>query len=359
MFDRKRPSVREINISNSTLLRVLGIVVGFILLLTGIYVARQPLALILIAAFLALSLSPIVNIMSKRLPGRSRGLATAIAYILILSAVGFVIYLLLPPLIRQTQIFIEDLPTYVDKLQTGKDGVSEFVRHYGLSDQISRLGGEVSQRYGAIGSSLLDLAGNIFNNVASIITIIILAFFMLVEGPIWIDKFWQLQPAHKRKHGKEVAARMYKVITGFVTGQLMIAALSGTSVFIVLTLLHIDFALPLSVLGAMLGLIPFIGATLAAIILVLVALVHSPTAAVILLIYFVIYQQIENNFIQPVVQAKTTEVSPLLVLIATIIGVFVAGLLGAILAVPLAGCLRVLANDYLERHHIKLDAETT
>ncbi len=182
---------------------------------------------------------------------------------------------------------------------------------------------------------------------------------MLVEGPAWIEKFWQLQPPSKRQRRKNVAAKMYKVITGFVTGQLMVATLGGTSVFIVMTIIGIDFALPLAVLSAMLGLIPFIGATISAIILVIVALFTSTSSALILFVYFVIYQQIENNFIQPIVQAKTTDVSPLLVLVATIIGVFVGGLLGAILAVPIAGCLRVLANDYLERHNIKLEAETT
>jgi predicted PurR-regulated permease PerM len=345
-------TVREINISNSTLVRVMAIVIGFFLLLGFIYVARQPLMLILISAFLALALSPPVNLIARKIPGNSRGLATAISYIIILSIISFVLYLLIPPLMRQSELLINNFPQYIREIENGRDFVSEFVREYQLQDQLQKLQSELSSRYGQIGGSVIDLVRGVFSNVASILTVMIVAFFMLVEGPEWIRRFWELQPVHNRKRHQEVAQKMYGVITGFVNGQLLVALLSAVSSFVMLTIVGVDAALPLAVVVGLFGLIPFIGATIGAIVVVLAALFTSTTAAIIMTVFFIIYQQFENNVIQPIVQSRTTEASPLLVLIATIVGVFVGGLLGAILAVPVAGCLRILVNDYIDKHNL-------
>ena len=358
MFGKSSKSdVREVSISNSTLFRIIGLSVAFILLLGAIYIARKPLMLIVIAGFLALALSPPVNLVASKLPGKSRGIATAISYVTILSIIGVVFYTLLPPVVNQTQNFVQQLPEYISEVEDGQDGVSQLINEYELDNQVEQLKTEISQRYASIGGSLIDLVGGFFNNVAAILTIIVVAFFMLVEGPMWIQKFWELQPAFKLKRRKEVAAKMYRVITGFVNGQLVIAALAGLSVFVMLTIVSVPYALPLSVLTALLGLIPFIGATISAVVIVTSSFFESATAAVVMLIFFIVYQQIENNFIQPVVQSRTTEASPLLVLVATIIGVFVGGILGAILAIPLAGCLRVLVKHYVESHHLMHEAK--
>ena len=175
---------------------------------------------------------------------------------------------------------------------------------------------------------------------------------MLVEGPEWFERYSQLLSTRRRAHHKELADKMYKVITGFVNGQLLVATIAAASTFVVLTIVDVDFALPLAVLVGISGLVPFIGATLASIIVVIAALFQSSTAAIIVLVYYIIYQQIENNFIQPIVQSRTLEMSPMLVFIASVIGVYVGGILGAILAIPLAGCIRVLVNDYIDRKHL-------
>ncbi len=345
-------SVREINISNSTLIRVMAIVIGFVLLLGFLYVARQPLVLLIISAFLALALSPPVNFIAKKIPGNSRGLATGIAYIIILSIISFMLYLLVPPLLKQSEVLIENFPKYIQEIENGRDFVSEFVREYQLQGQLEKLQAELSNRYADIAGSVIDIVGGVFNNVASILTVMIVAFFMLVEGPAWIKRYWDLHPAHNRKRHQAVAQKMYGVITGFVNGQLLVALLSAVSSFVVLTIVGVSSALPLAVVVGLFGLIPFIGATIGAVVVVLAALFTSTTAAIIMAIFFIIYQQFENNVIQPIVQSRTTDASPLLVLIATIVGVFVGGLLGAILAVPVAGCLRILVNDYIDKHNL-------
>ena len=353
MFSKlNQRSIREINISNSTLVRVMAIIIGFLLVLGFIYIAIQPIVLIIISAFLALALSPPVNLIARKIPGNSRGVATGIAYIVFLAIVSFLLYLLIPPLLHQSEILIEKFPSYINEIENGKDVISGFVREYQLQGQLEQLQTELSSRYSDIGGSVIDLVGSVFNNVASILTVMIVAFFMLVEGPEWLERFWELQPVHKRKRYKAVAQKMYGVITGFVNGQIFVAMLSSFSSFVVLSIVGVNSALPLAVVIGLFGLIPFIGATIGAVIVIIASIFTSATAAITMTIFFIVYQQFENNVIQPIVQSRTTESSPLLVLIATIVGVFVAGLLGAILAVPIAGCLRILINDYIDRHNL-------
>ncbi|MBP6042199.1 AI-2E family transporter [Candidatus Saccharibacteria bacterium] len=343
-----------VNVTNQTMIRAVAIVVGFVLLVAAIYVAKLPLTLIIIAFFLALALSPAVNWLTAHLPGENkrRGVATGIAYLTILSLITFLGYLLIPPLANQTENFVRELPDFINQLETGDDFVSGFIQKYELTDQITELEDELSSRVTNVGGPLFEYVGQIFSNIAALLIIVVLAFFMLVEGPEWFERYSQLLSTRRRAHHKELADKMYKVITGFVNGQLLVATIAAASTFVVLTIVDVDFALPLAVLVGIFGLVPFIGATLASIIVVIAALFQSSTAAIIVLVYYIIYQQIENNFIQPIVQSRTLEMSPMLVFIASVIGVYVGGILGAILAIPLAGCIRVLVNDYIDRKHL-------
>jgi predicted PurR-regulated permease PerM len=143
-----------------------------------------------------------------------------------------------------------------------------------------------------------------------------------------------------------VAHQIYRTVGGYVTGNLLISVIAGTSATIVLLLLGVPFAVALGVLVAILDLIPLAGATLAAIIVTLVALLHSLPAGIVVAIFFIVYQQLENHLLQPVVYGRTVQLSPLIVLISILIGAEVAGVLGALGAIPIAGAFQIVIVDW-------------
>jgi predicted PurR-regulated permease PerM len=154
----------------------------------------------------------------------------------------------------------------------------------------------------------------------------------------------------------KLAEDMYKVVKGFVNGQVTLAALASVLILPALLLLHIGYPIALLVIVFICGLIPMIGHTIGAIIVTLVALFHSTSSAIIILAYYILYQQLENYLIQPRIQANTTNMSPLLVFMSLIIGVSFGGLFGGLVAIPVAGCLRIAVLEYL--YHQKLISDT-
>lgn len=348
----------KVTVSNKTVVRVLALVVAFSLGMQLLYTTRTALTLIIVSAFLAIALNPSVSFLSRRLPGNSRVLGTAIAYLAVLSAIGSILYATVPPLVMQTGQFVEKLPVYVENLKTGEGFASQQVARFELSDELDSLEDQLTDRLSRAGGPLFSILQRISANVVSTITVLVLTFFMLVEGPLWKDKLLLLQPKSQREHRHDLAQRMYRVVTGYVNGQLLVAFIASAAALTMMSVLrlfsiNIPFIIPLSAIIFITGLIPLIGNTLGAVIVVAVALFASLPAALIMAVFFLVYQQIENNAIQPVIQARSVEMTPLTILVAAIIGVSAAGLLGALLAIPVAACLRILLNDYVLQHRYK------
>lgn len=173
-----------------------------------------------------------------------------------------------------------------------------------------------------------------------------------------MSKLWGLY--HNRdqlERHHELVRRMYRVVTGFVNGQLAVAGIAAACTMVVLLLLSAtvglpaNLAVPLSVIIFFCGMIPMIGATIGGVLVGFILLLNSPSAALFFVIYFIVYQQVENNFIAPTIQAKSVELSALTILVAILIGVSLGGLLGGVIAIPVAGCLRVLMIDRLSHAH--------
>jgi predicted PurR-regulated permease PerM len=175
---------------------------------------------------------------------------------------------------------------------------------------------------------------------------------MLIEGPRWIGFFQRLVPSRHRKHASELSRDMYRVIKGYVNGQVVLAAIAATMLLPALVLLDVSYPVALMVIVFIAGLIPMVGHTIGAIIVTAVAVFTSLPAAIGVLCYYILYQQIENYIIQPRVQANTTAMSPLLVFASVVIGVNFGGLFGGLVAIPVAGCIRIAVLDYLTNRHI-------
>ena len=351
-FSKQKDKAVEITISNRTVLRVLIMVISAFLLLVAMRRASHALTLIFISFFLALALNAPVHWIAQRLPGRKRGsrtMATGFSFLIVIGLLAAFIISLVPPLVRQTSNFIEAAPGLVDELRDENSSLGSFVRRYGLQDQVNDLSGQLSEWSGSLTGSALDTVARIGSNIVSIITVLVLTYMMLIEGPRWLRFSKRLINEDKQEWAEQILGDMYKVIKGYVNGQMLLAVIAALLIAPVLFLLGISYPVALVVVVFICGLIPMVGHTIGAVIVSFVALFTSPWAALIVLAYYITYQQIENYAVQPKIQSNTTNMSPLLVFVSVVIGVSLNGIIGGLVAIPIAGCLRILLLDYLTR----------
>jgi predicted PurR-regulated permease PerM len=181
------------------------------------------------------------------------------------------------------------------------------------------------------------------------VTIAFMTFFMLLEGRTWMERFYSLLRPQSQQRWRAVGRDIYRTVGGYETGNLLISLIAGTLTTLVLLIMGVPYAVALGLVVAILDLIPLAGATLAAIIVGAVAFLHTIIAGIVVVAFFIVYQQVENHLLQPVVYGRTVQLSPLAVLISVLIGAELAGVLGALAAIPVAGSLQVLLVDHL-RH---------
>lgn len=348
----------NINIDNRTIIRVLIVVISFFFAISFLNATRSVLTLIVISAFLAMALNPPVSYLSSKMTGGSRGLATGIAYLTVVGIISLFAWAIVPPLVSQTREFVRDVPSYIDDLANGDDSVATFVRENDIDDELKHYVDDITNgtTLGNASDRVFAGLGRIGAGIASVLTVLVLTFFMLVEGPIWLNKLWDLQPDDKRDQRKQLGNRIYQVVTGYVNGQLLIAFLAALASLIMILIVGLPLPLPLAGLVGLFGLIPLIGATLGSVVVILVALTQSIYSALAMLLFFLVYQQIENTFIQPYIQSKTLDVSPLMIFIAVLFGISIGGLLGAFIAIPAAAVIKFMIADAIEMRKSKRDS---
>lgn len=354
---RREDAVQEVEftISTRTILKILVLVVLSMLFVGLLRRASHSLLLIATAFFLALALNGPVHWLAVHLPGKKRGsrvLGTVISFLIVVILLGVFLWSLVPPFVRQTESFINAAPHLVQSLHNDDSGLGKLVHRYHLEKQVDTVSSQLSSRLKNIGGAAFSAITRIGSSVFSMLAILALTFMMLIEGPHWLLFFKELFPKRHQDDVDRLGLDMYRVVKGFVNGQVLLAALAALLISPALFILHVSYAAALVAVIFICGLIPLIGHTIGAIIVTLVALAHSPTSAIIILAYYIFYQQVENYLIQPRIQANTTNMSPLLVFMAVIVGASVSGLFGGLVAIPVAGCLRILILDLLVREKI-------
>ena len=327
---------------------VLGIILAAIVMIEIVQVARGVLVWIFVAIFLTLALNPAVDWLQQR-GVRRRGLAVAIAYVGTLLAIAALGASFVPILIDQVNNFIDEVPVYVEDLTRGRGRLGFLEREYQITEKVRDAIGEggAARVLGLSGTALAVTKG-VLTAVVAVVTIAFLTLFMLLEGPAWMERFYGLLPDHAQPRWRAVGDDIYRTIGGYVTGNLTISLIAGIVSTLVLLLLGVPYAVALGLLVALLDLIPLAGATIAAVIVTTVGFLDSTTSGIVLLIFFIIYQQLENHVLQPVVYGRTVQLSPLAVLIAVLIGAELAGVIGALAAIPVAGTIQVLFLDWLK-----------
>lgn len=360
LFGKHKDNAVEVTVSNRTVMRVVALVIISVLFYGAIQQAWHAIILLFTAFFLALALNVPVHWLSTRLPGKRRGnrtIATGLSFFIIIALLVGFLASIVPPLVKQTTNFIDAAPGLVEDARDENGGLGTFIRKYHLQDQTEKLSGELSDRLQNLGSSAFTTFNRIGSSIFSTLTILVLTFMMLIEGPRWLAFALRLVPDEKEPHLKRIGKDMYKVITGYVNGQVTLAALAATLILVPLFVFDVSYPIALMVIVFICGLIPLVGHTIGAVIVSTVALFHSPYSALGVLIYYVVYQQIENYVLQPKIQSNSTNMSPLLVFASVIVGVNFGGLFGGLVAIPIAGCARIALLDYLTTRNLISQSE--
>jgi predicted PurR-regulated permease PerM len=337
---------RVVRFSVRSVLTVIALVIAAWAMLSIIAITRQVISWILVSIFLALALNPAVEWFMRRGVKR-RGAAAGLTYTVAIGAIVGIGFLFIPTLVNQVNDFVQALPGYVDDLTKGRGRLGFLQTKYQIVDKVREAvsSGGASKVLGLTGTAV-SITKSVITLVVAIITITFLTFFMLLEGPAWMERFYALLPEGSQARWRRVGYDVYRTVGGYVTGNLLISLIAGTLTTIILLILGVPFAVALGVIVAILDLIPLAGATIAAIIIGTVAFLHSITAGIVVVVFFIAYQQIENHFLQPVIYGRTVQLSPLAVLISVLIGAKLAGILGALGAIPVAGAIQVLLLDW-------------
>lgn len=311
----------------------------------AVYTTRAVLIRVLIALFIAISLDPAVRMLTRR--GMRRGLAVLLIFLVAGGLAAAFLVSVIPALVHQFEALVQDFPGYLASLQ------ERSAQFRGLSDRFqltSRLQDLLANLPGQLGSGLLGLTRRLFGALFSTLTVLVLTVYFMADLPRLRHGVLLLFPhAHRARFGR-VADVMVDKVGDYMIGNLLISLAAGLASFAALEALGVPFAVPLAFVVALFDLIPMIGAALGAVVCVLAALLTTdlwPTTVIVAL-FFVAYQQLENYLIAPRILRHTVSLSAAAVLLASLIGGTVLGLVGALMAIPVAAGLKVVLAERLE-----------
>jgi predicted PurR-regulated permease PerM len=334
------------------------LVLATIVLLYIVVQTRQILTWILIAAFFAVAIYPAVGLVQRRvLGGRRRALATLLVFLLFVLVLAGIIAAFAVPTAQEGTRFAGQLPGLINEARAGHGPVGELlVRTHALQwaqDNQDKIRSFAT----GLTTPAAGVAKGIATGIAGALTVFVLAYLMVLQGPALVEGTVGLFEPRNAARIRRVGTDCARAITGYVSGNLLISVICGGLTYLVLRLTGVPFAALIALFVAIADLIPLVGATLGAIVACFAGFVHSIPAGIILVVFFVVYQQLENHLLQPMIFSRTVRLNPLTVLIAILIAAELAGILGALLAIPIAGMIQAIVQDIWKERRARLREE--
>jgi predicted PurR-regulated permease PerM len=319
---------------------------------------RRVLTFFVVAGFFAVVLNPAVDFLEHRARLR-RSLATLLVFFTAIALFAAMLYAFIRPIIDQSQDFADKLPSYVEQAQEGEGAVGHLVKRYNVDDYLERNKERLQEGLRTAGRPALDVARKVGNTLIALVTILVLAFLMLLQGPSMLQGGLNALPPRRRERVRRVASDCARAVSGYMAGNLLISLIAGVTTYVFLLATGVPFREVLALWVAFADLIPLVGATLGAIPTIGVAFLHSVPAGIAAIILFVAYQQFENHVLQVTIMSRTVKLNPLLVLGSVLVGVELFGILGALLAIPAGGIVQVIARDLYDERRGRLKPEPT
>ncbi len=334
--------------STRSVLRVVATVVVSGIALYLIYRLRTPITWIVIGGFIAVTLSAPVGRLQRRVKRRGVAIATVYAGLVLVPVLFGAV--LVPPLVKETNKLVDKVPSYAQDIQDyaqNSRSLRKLERDYDITGKLRAQAEKLPSRIGDATGVLSGIGLGLVNSLFALITILILSAFMIGSGGRWVEGLIRSRPLREHEMLRRASLDISAAVVGYVAGALGQAVIAGASSFVVLTLLGVPYASALALIIALLDLVPLVGATLGAVLVGLVTVFNDfPTATIVWAIWAIVYQQIENTVIQPRIQSHTVKVQPIVVLIAVLFGSALFGVLGALLAIPVAATIQICVREY-------------
>jgi predicted PurR-regulated permease PerM len=329
-----------------SILRVVIVVVAAALALWLVYRLRQPLTWIFLAGFIAIALSGPVWALSQRMP---KGLAIAVVYLLLVLLPVGVLAVLVPPIIQQGDALITALPGYAADVQEfvrENDTLRGLEEDYDVTDRLREQAATLPSRLDDAAGLLSGIGLGLVNSIFAAVTILILSVFLLSSGGQWLEALARRRPPAEAALLRRCFGRIGRSTGNYFAGAITQALVAGISGYLVLLALGVPYAASLALLYGLLDFVPLVGASIGAVLVGLVTLFSDfPTDTIAWIVYAIVYQQLENNVIQPRIQSRAVAVHPFVVLVAVLFGGTLMGVLGALIAVPVAAAIQIAIRE--------------
>jgi predicted PurR-regulated permease PerM len=338
-FGRPGPPINRRNPFMIGLLGGLGVILAYAIFL-GVRNAASILVLIFIALFLAIGLNPaVVRLRKWHVP---RGAAVAIVALLVVGLLGAGLYALIPPLVTQTNQLIQNVPDYIQRLQRSET-INELVVRYHIMDRVTS-----AVNAGTVGNAVGGVVGGarlIFGTIFNVLTVLVLTIYFMAAFDKIRELGYSLVPSSRRNRVRLLTDEILAKVGAYMAGALAIAVLAGISTMLLAVIVGLAYPFALAVVVAVLDLIPQIGATLGAIIVSLVGFASSVTDGLVCVIFFIVYQQVENYLIYPNVMRRSVKVSDVAAVVAALLGVALFGVVGALVAIPMVAAVQLIIRE--------------
>lgn len=301
---------------------------------------------LVLAAIIAMVLDPVVKLLYRF--GIKRALGTGIVFIIAFVVFIAVVFLVTKPLYGAGVKFSHELPSLVNQAQTGTGRFGSLIKRFHIDTYVQANASKLTNVLTSASGPALGAAKTFLSAIAQIVTVFLLALFIEIEAPSLFRAIMLLAGPDKRASIFRVRVRLVKAITGFVVGNVATSIIAGLVVYVTLQLLGVPFAVVLAVWVALVDLLPLVGGLLAGVPTVLFALLHSVEAGIVAAVVFVVYQQIENHILNPIIMSKAVRLNPLWVLISVLAGAHLLGFVGALIGIPTAAAIQVIGGEVWE-----------
>jgi predicted PurR-regulated permease PerM len=330
---------------------VTGVVTGSIVAILLLWRLREIILLVFVALFVAALLNPAVSFLDRR--GLRRGISTTIVFVLAAVAAGGIGYLLFHPVYESATKFANELPSIVKQAQQGKGQIGRLVQRFHLLTYVKQHAPQLESAITKLGKPALQIGKTVVSGVVAVVTIAVLTFFLLLEAPRMTRGLLGSLRPDRAQRLRAILDEVSRTVAGYMLGNLTTSLIAGLVVYVSLLVTGVPFALVLAIWVALVDFLPLVGGLLAGVPTVALAFLHSLTAGIVTLIVFLVYQQVENHVLNPVVMSRTVRLDALYVLLSILVGAELGvligselgGLIGALLAVPTAGAIQVVARD--------------
>jgi predicted PurR-regulated permease PerM len=343
-----------------TILATIGLVLAAALTLYLLVQTRRVVTWMVVAALLAIAATPLTDRVQQRLlGGRRRALATFLVFLVVLLAVGGLITAFALPLVEEGTKFAGQLPDLIDQARAGRGPVGRLLERTDALQWVQDNQERIDSFVSGLTAPAAGVLRGVATGIAGAVTVFVLAYLMVLEGPKVVDGAVSVFAPAAADRIRRVGADCARSVTGYISGNLLISVICGGLTYVVLLILGVPFAGLIALFVGIADLVPLVGATIGGAVAVLAGFLHSTSAGIVVLVFFVVYQQLENHLLQPLIFARTVKLNPLAVIVAILLGVELVGVLGALLAIPVAGMIQVILRDVWDHRRGRPKAEPT